>query len=95
MAPYLHQSPGLAATPDGHLLAGTLGARAIVWKWKALDSSRLISPLPGIPTALAAHPTKTQIALGLDTGNVWRLDTMDGVSWTADVGHAGAVTILP
>jgi WD40 repeat protein len=83
----------LAATPDGHLLAGTLGERAIVWTWKSLDA-RLISPLPDIPTSLAAHPTKLQIACGLKNGKVWRLDTADGLSTTVDFEHVGACTGL-
>lgn len=83
----------LTATPDGHLLAGTLGERAVVWKWKSLEA-RLISPLPDIPTAIAAHPTKTQIVFGLKNGRVWRLDTTDGISQTVDFEHVGASTGL-
>jgi WD40 repeat protein len=83
----------LAATPDGHLLAGTLGERAIVWKWMSMEA-RMISPLPEIPTSMAAHPTKTQIAVGLKNGKIWRLDTSDGVSSMVDAGHVGAVTGL-
>lgn len=83
----------LTATPDGYLLAGTLGERAIVWNWKSLDA-RMISPLPDIPTSMAAHPTKTQIAVGLRNGKIWRLDTSDGMSWTVEMGHVGPVTGL-
>lgn len=83
----------LATTGDGFLVAATLGKRLIVWDMRS-QQARIAPPLPLAIVALAAHPTRAELALALQDGTLQFLDTKSAEFTTVPSGHQGAIKVL-
>jgi WD40 repeat protein len=79
---------GLRFTTDQFLIAGGVGKRLQVWSLKnfeALDIPLLPAPI----TAVAVHPRRPEIVIGLQNGRLAVLDSVSGEFEDSDAGHVG------
>lgn len=83
----------LRFTTDQFLIAGGLGKRLQVWSLKdfeALDIPLLPAPI----TAIAVHPRRSEIVIGLQNGTLAVLDSVSGEIDEVDSGHVGWVKVI-